>query len=67
MEEKEKQDYLVSSFKLHILLGKSSLDAWLAAAEDFKAVYCANDDRSILARAAEVALQRLQEKPAAEK
>lgn len=57
---KDKLDYLVSDLDFHISLGKAPLEVLLAVIEDYTYVYHSKGDgKTILNRAAEVALKQL--------
>lgn len=52
-------DYFFASLDMHLGAGKTPQDALIATVEDYAAVYHVDDDRTILARAATVALKHL--------
>lgn len=57
----EEIKYFFSSLDLHLSMGKTPLDALAASVEDYAAVWHVDDDKTILARAATVALKHLRE------
>ena len=54
-------DYFFAALDVHLADGYSSLDSLRRATEDYRAVYVDTDNRSELARAARVALDRIAE------
>lgn len=57
----DKLDYLIASLDFHLARGLAPAEAWTAAVEDYAQVYHTQDERTLLQRAAEVALQRMDE------
>lgn len=57
----EKLEYLLAALDTHLMAGMSAIEAIVAAVEDYKEVYLVDDDRPIIARAAQVALKRMGE------
>ena len=54
-------DYFFAAMTVHLAHGYSALDSLRRATEDYRAVYVDTDGRSELARAARVALDRIEE------
>ena len=52
-------EYFFADLDMHLGAGKKPLDALVSTVEDYAAVYHVNDDRTVLARAATVALKHL--------
>ncbi len=57
----DKLDYFIAALDMHLASGKTPPAALLATVEDYAAVWHAKDNRTMLARAATVALERLRE------
>ncbi len=60
---RESLTFLMESFDLHLGRGTEPGEAWQKAVEDYAAVYHVDDDRTILARASAVVLDRMNAPP----